>query len=104
MAWLDKDPSGFFHVCFRLGERKLKRSLRTKNDRQANAACLRLEENLRLVELGCLELPSGGDIPVFLLTDGRLNGKPEARQRVKPSCLAPGTRYRPARRSFQVAV
>ena len=65
MAWLDKDPSGFFHVCFRLGERKLKRSLRTKNDRQANAACLRLEENLRLVELGCLELPSGGDIPVF---------------------------------------
>lgn len=77
MAWLDKDPSGFFHVCFRLGNRKFKRSLRTKHDRQANACCLRLEENLRLVELGRLEIPPGIDIPAFLLSDGKLNGKPE---------------------------
>jgi len=65
MAWLDKDPSGFFHVCFRLGERKFERSLRTKNDRRANAACLRLEENVRLVELGRLELPSGPTYRLF---------------------------------------
>lgn len=87
MAWLDKDPSGFFHVCFRLGDRKFKRSLRTKSDRQANAACLRLEENVRLVELGRLELPSGTDIPAFLLTDGRLNGKPEIPKAVSLSKL-----------------
>lgn len=77
MAWLDRDPSGHFHVCFRLGERKFKRSLRTKNERTANGSCLRLEENVRLVESGRLEIPPGADIPAFLLSDGKLSGRPE---------------------------
>jgi len=77
MAWLDRDPSGYFHVCFRLGERKFKRSLRTKNERAANGSCLRLEENVRLVESGRLEIPPAADIPAFLLSDGKLSGRPE---------------------------
>jgi hypothetical protein len=38
MAWLDRDPSGYFHVCFRLGERKFKRSLRRGSRYVADAA------------------------------------------------------------------
>src|SRR5262249_24514441 len=40
-------------------------------------ACMaRLEENLRLVERGRLEVPAGADLAVFLVTDGKLNAKP----------------------------
>ena len=67
MAWLDRDPSGNFHICFRLGSRRFKRSLRTKDERRANASCSRLEENIRLVENGRLEFPPGADVTTFLL-------------------------------------
>jgi integrase len=76
MAWLDRDPSGYFHIAFRLGDRKFKRSLKVKDQVQAAAACARLEENLRFVEAGRLEIPTGGDVVTFLLSDGKLNGKP----------------------------
>ena len=37
---------------------------------------LTVEENLRLVERGRLEVPAGADLAVFLVTDGKLNAKP----------------------------
>jgi integrase len=78
MAWLDRDPSGNFHIGFRLGSRKFKRSLRTKNERSANASCARVEVNIRLIEMGRLERPpSGVDVAAFLLSDGKLSGKLE---------------------------
>ncbi len=40
----------------------------------------RLEENLRLVERGRLEVPANADLAVFLVTDGKLNAKPALEQ------------------------
>ena len=36
----------------------------------------RIEENIRLVERGRLDVPPTADLPQFLLSDGKLNGKP----------------------------
>lgn len=76
MAWLQPDPSGNFHVSFRFGGGKFKRSLRTKSSREANARLSRLEETIRLVQSGRIEIPENADIPVFLLSDGKLDKKP----------------------------
>jgi hypothetical protein len=75
MAWLQADPSGNFHVSFRFGGRKFKRSLRTTIESEAEGRRLRLEENIRLVESGRLALPAEGDVPTFLLSDGKLDSK-----------------------------
>jgi len=37
-----------------------------------------VEESIRLVELGRLEIPPDADVASFLLSDGKLNGKPRA--------------------------
>ena len=75
MAWLQTDPSGNYHISFRFGGRKFKRSLKTKSEHQANSRLHRLIENIRLVESGRLELPTDGDIPRFLLSDGKIAKK-----------------------------
>lgn len=75
MACLQADPSGNFHVSFRLGGRKFKRSLRTKSGPHAEGRRLRLEENIRLVESGRLVIPAEADVPTFLLSDGKLERK-----------------------------
>ena len=82
MAWLERDRSGNIHVCFRLGERKFKRSLRTKDNRSATASCSRVEENIRLLEMGRLTIPAGANVAAFLLSDGKLIGKPEISESV----------------------
>ena len=76
MAWLQQDPSGNYHISFRFGGRKFKRSLRTHREKEARTRVDRLEENIRLVEAGRIELSTETDIPTFLLSDGKLNGKP----------------------------
>jgi len=76
MAWLQEDPSGNYHISFRFGGRKFKRSLRTSKVKEANSRLERLEENIRLVEAGRIDLSADTDIPTFLLSDGKLNGKP----------------------------
>lgn len=68
-----------FRLVFRFGGRRFSRSLRTKSDKAANACLARLEDNLRRVELGTLELPNGVDIASFLISDGRLNDRPKAK-------------------------
>ncbi|MBC8351190.1 MAG: hypothetical protein H8E66_04340 [Planctomycetes bacterium] len=65
---------------FRFGGRKFKRSLHTKNAANAEGRRCRLEENIRLVESGRLEVPMGADIPLFLLSDGKIDCKPIAVQ------------------------
>lgn len=75
MAWLQPDPSGNYHICFRFGGKKFKRSLRTKNEKQAAAQKYRLEETVRLLKSGRLELPANADVPTFLLSDGKLSGQ-----------------------------
>jgi hypothetical protein len=77
MAWLETEKSGRFKVCFRHGGQKFKKALKTSDPGDANALVGRLEENLRLLERGRLELPHGADLAVFLLPDGKLSAKPK---------------------------
>lgn len=72
MSWLELAPSGVFQIGFRIGERKLKRSLRTTDRKEAEAARSRLDENIRLLERGRLTLPPTADPAIFLLSDGKL--------------------------------
>jgi len=72
MAWLEREPSGQFHIRFRIGSRKFKRSLKTKSEAEAETRRIRLEETIRLVRSGRLTVPADVDLPTFLLSDGRL--------------------------------
>ncbi len=71
-----------FRIVFRFGSRKFSRTLRTKDRKAADACLARLEDNLRRLELGLLEVPDGVDLPTFLLSDGRAQRRPEP-----PSCI-----------------
>lgn len=73
MASLQTDPSGNYHVKFRFAGRQYRRSLRTKLSRKAEAAASHVEENIRLILEGRMTLPTGADIPTFLLSDGKLS-------------------------------
>jgi hypothetical protein len=72
MAWLQTDPSGNFHISFRFGGQKFKRSLKTKSEKQARRNKVRLEDTIQLVETGRIEMEPGVDVPTFLLSDGKL--------------------------------
>lgn len=79
MAWLEKTRSGVFNIVYRYAERKWKRSLKTKERRQAEALRVRLQENLRLAELGQLEIPTDADLSTFLLSNGKHPKKTSAK-------------------------
>ncbi|MCR9296499.1 MAG: site-specific integrase, partial [bacterium] len=69
-----------YRVVFRLDGQKHARSLGTRSEKVAVAALLRLEDNLRRVQLGTLVVPSDADPAVFLLSDGaatNVRSKPE---------------------------
>lgn len=67
MPWLEHRPNGRYHV----GQQKLKKSLRTSDRATAEARLHQLEENIRLLEKGRIELPDDVDIVEFLLSDGK---------------------------------
>jgi integrase len=76
MASIQQDPSGTFHICFRFGRQRFKRSLQTTDRRKADAAAVRIAENMRLVKTGRMDVPTDADIPTFLLSDGTLSKQP----------------------------
>ncbi len=76
MASLQQDPSGTFHICFRYGKQRFKRSLQTSDFKKATAATVRVAENLRMVSLGRMEIPDDADVPTFLLSDVSLRRSP----------------------------
>ncbi|HEV3085131.1 MAG TPA: hypothetical protein VGY66_35550, partial [Gemmataceae bacterium] len=77
MSWLEEHPtSGHFKICFRWGNQKRKKTVKTGDRKEAEAVLGRFEENLRLLERGRIELPASADIGTFLLSDGKLTGKP----------------------------
>ena len=78
MASIQQDPSGTFHICFRFANQRFKRSLQTMDRRKADAAAVRISENIRLVREGRMEMPVDADVPTFLLSDGKLGEKPKA--------------------------
>lgn len=82
MATLEK-RGDTYRVIFYYQNVRFTRSLKTDDKRKAEEQRLRLEGNLALLEQGRLEYDAGkDDLPTLLLTDGRLNSRPEAAKRV----------------------
>ena len=74
MAWNELDASGRYFLCFRLGEKRFKRSLKTRSRKEADRLTARVEENLSLIERGRLVIPADADAVTFLLSDGLVSG------------------------------
>jgi hypothetical protein len=73
MAWIELAPSGVYQVCFRFDDKRFSRSLKTDDEGEAKSALGRLQDNIRLVERGRLDVPVGCDIPSFLLSDAKIS-------------------------------
>ncbi len=65
-----------YRIRFRFGGQRFFRSLKTKDRKVALVAKGRVEETLRLIEQGRLEIPADADPAVFILSDGKLAKKP----------------------------
>lgn len=72
MAWYERAPSGNYFICLRIGEKRIRRSLKTKSIDDADGDLARIEDNLRLVERGWLTIPKNADVVSFLLSNGRV--------------------------------
>ena len=69
MASLELDPvSGRHRIRFRFAGRAYKRSLKTQDRREARAVVGRVDEMIRLLERGRLELPTGAEPGAFILS------------------------------------
>ena len=77
MASLQFDEaSGRYRIRFYVGGIEFKRSIKTKDQKIANGILARAEETIRLLEQGRIEIPTGADPAAFVLSDGKLTGKP----------------------------
>jgi hypothetical protein len=56
MAYVQRDPSGNFHLCFRFGGHRFKRSLHTKYQRKADAAAVGDSESF-VIEVVVNQMP-----------------------------------------------
>lgn len=73
MASIEQDPkSRNFRIRFRFGHQRFNRSLRTDNEKAALSVCARVEETLRLIEQGRIDVPEGIDLGKFVLSDGKI--------------------------------
>lgn len=73
MASIEQAPkSKFYRIRFRFNGRKVNRSLRTRERRVALSVCGRVEETLRLIKQGRLEIPANVDAADFILSDGKV--------------------------------
>jgi integrase len=73
-----------YRIRFNFGGEEFKRSLKTRDKKIANGIKARVEETIRLIEQGRLEIPAGADPALFILSDGKLAQKPVA---VRPMTL-----------------
>ena len=83
MASVSQDPvTNQFHIRFRYAGQAFKRSLKTANLREANAALARVEETLSLLTRGVLEMPADADPATFLLSGGKTSHQPRKTEKV----------------------
>jgi len=76
MASLEKRYDGRYRIVFCWqGERRY-HSLGKMPEREARSCLDRLEESLRFVDRGLLEVPNDADLGRFLVSGGKLNGRP----------------------------
>ena len=73
--------SGIYLASFRFGGRQFTKSLKTKSRRSANAHRARIEETIRLLMSGRIQIPPGVDPGTFILSDGMVKEK-----QVLPKC------------------
>lgn len=76
MASLERRYDGRYRVIFCYQGQRFYHSVGKVSQREARSCKDRLEENLRFLERGLLELPPGANLGVFLVSGGKLNGKP----------------------------
>lgn len=76
MGWVEQRGKKF-RLSFRYGGRMFRHSLGVETQKEADESLAVVERNLRLLEQGILELPRGADLPLFLLSGGKLTAKPE---------------------------
>ncbi|WP_419194975.1 tyrosine-type recombinase/integrase [Novipirellula herctigrandis] len=79
--------NGRYNIILRFGGKRFIRSLKTSDHDDALGRKLRVEENIRLIESGRLQVPAGADLVTFLLSDGKLTKKPIAKASVTLSKL-----------------
>lgn len=70
MAWLEREVSGQYHIAFRYGFRKFKRSLRTNCAQDAEQLRSRVERQLHLLLTEDIALPEHAEMPTHLLSNG----------------------------------
>lgn len=84
MASLARDPaSGRFRVRFRYDGREYHRSLYTREPRAAQAGLGQVEEALRMLQLGLIEMPTGVDAGLFIVSGARARREMRAASKVQ---------------------
>ncbi len=74
MASIQQDPqSKNFRIRFRYGGRRYFRSLNTTELKVAQSILGRVEDTLRLIDQGRLEIPPKAEPGKFILSDGKIN-------------------------------
>lgn len=76
MASLERRYDGRYRIVFCWQGKRRYHSLGKLPDREALSCIDRLEESLRFVERGLLEVPPDADLGRFLVTGGKLNARP----------------------------
>ena len=75
--------NGRFNIIVRFNGKRFVRSLKTENETVAVTKKLRIEETLKLIESGRLDVPVNADFMTFLLSDGKLVAKPKPQNQLR---------------------
>ena len=88
MAWLE-NKGGDFSIRFRFAGAKRFLCLKTAVRKEAEAALGRFETHMRLVEQGLIPPPPpGSDVGTYILSGGKLGGRPSRDEHAEPRTLA----------------
>ncbi len=81
MAFLE-ERNGRFRIAFRHLGKLYRHGLGTAGRVEAESCLARVEENLRLLDRGRLELPDGADLGLFLISDGKVTARAKPVERL----------------------
>ena len=81
MATIEKRKGGYRLVFWYQGER-YQGAIKTEDRREAAQLKSRVERNLQFLQEGRLEYRDGDDLFMLMLSDGRLNARPEIAERI----------------------
>ena len=88
MASIRQHPeSDYFYASFRFGGRQFTKSLKTKQRRLAISHRARIEETIRLLKSGRIQIPHGVDPGAFILSDGMATADQKLPERVTLSSM-----------------